>query len=145
MENAVAIFSISNTANAIDAMECFVITVNKLKLKKNRQVHNDRPTLWHPHWRLAGDVPVLLLDWNRIDFGTSLDEEAGEAMSAMSNLHLELTIAMNHVADKLHQATEDGWGETMEATCNVAIELLQVCADAFAQIREMNEGVKVGN
>lgn len=66
-------------------------------------------------------------------------------MSAMSNLHLELTIAMNHVADKLHQATKDGWGETMEATCNVAIELLQVCADAFAQIREMSEGVKVGN
>lgn len=144
MENAVPIFSISNTANAIDAMECFVIMVNKLKLKNNRQVHNDRPTLWHPRWRLAGDVPVLLLDWNCNDFGTSLDEKEC-TMSAMSNLHLELTIAMNHVADKLHQATEDGWGETMEATCNVAIELLQVCADAFAQIREMSEGVKVGN
>ena len=66
-------------------------------------------------------------------------------MSAMSNLHLELTTAMNHIADKLHQATEDGSGEIMEATCNVAIELLQVCADAFAQVREASEGAKVGN
>ena len=66
-------------------------------------------------------------------------------MSAMSNLHLELTIAMEHVADKLRQATNDGSGEIMEATCNTAIELLQVCADAFAQIREASEVVKVGN
>jgi hypothetical protein len=74
-----------------------------------------------------------------------MDEASGEAMSAMSNLHLELTTAMNHIADKLREATEDGWGETMEATCNVSIELLQICADAFAQVREMSEGVKVGN
>lgn len=57
-------------------------------------------------------------------------------MSAMNNLHLQLTTAMNHVADKLREATEDGWGETMEATCITSIELLQICADAFAQVRE---------
>lgn len=60
-------------------------------------------------------------------------------MSAMSNLHLELTTAMEHVAEKLRQATADGWGETMEATCLTSIEILQVCADAFAQIRELSE------
>lgn len=74
-----------------------------------------------------------------------MDETSGEAMSAMSNLHLELSTAMNHIADKLKEATDDGWGETMEATCNTAIELLQVCADAFAQIREMNEAVSSGH
>ena len=57
-------------------------------------------------------------------------------MSAMSNLHLQLTTAMNHVADKLREATEDGGGEILEATCMTAIEILQVCADALAQIRE---------
>ena len=62
-------------------------------------------------------------------------------MSAMSNLHLELTTAMNHVADKLREATQDGWGDTMEATCLTSIELLQICADAFAQIREVSESV----
>ena len=61
-------------------------------------------------------------------------------MSAMSNLHLELTIAMEHVADKLRQATDDGTGEVMEATCNVAIELLQVCSNALAQVREASDG-----
>jgi len=52
-------------------------------------------------------------------------------MSAMSNLHLQLTIAMEHTADKLREATNDGSGEIMEATCNTAIELLQVCANAM--------------
>lgn len=66
-------------------------------------------------------------------------------MSAMSNLHLELSTAMNHIADKLKEATEDGWGETMEATCLTSIELLQVCADAFAQVREMSEAVSSGH
>lgn len=66
-------------------------------------------------------------------------------MSAMSNLHLQLTTAMNHIADKLREATGDGSGEIMEATCHTSIELLQVCADAFAQIREASEGVSVGN
>lgn len=66
-------------------------------------------------------------------------------MSAMSNLHLELSTAMNHIADKLKEATEDGWGETMEATCLTSIELLQVCADVFAQVREMSEAVSSGH
>lgn len=61
-------------------------------------------------------------------------------MSAMSNLHLQLTTAMNHIADKLREATDDGSGEVMEATCHTSIELLQVCADAFAQIREASNG-----
>ena len=61
-------------------------------------------------------------------------------MSAMSNLHLQLTTAMNHIADKLREATDDGSGEVMEATCHTAIELLQVCANAFAQIREASNG-----
>lgn len=65
-------------------------------------------------------------------------------MSAMSNLHLELTIAMEHVADKLRQATDDGSGEVMEATCNTAIELLQVCADALAYVREGSQEVAKG-
>lgn len=66
-------------------------------------------------------------------------------MSAMSNLHLELTTAMNHIADKLREATDNGDGAIMEATCNTAIELLEVCSNAFAQVREASEGVKVGN
>lgn len=66
-------------------------------------------------------------------------------MSAMSNLHTELTIAMLHTADKLREAAEDGWGDTMEATCNTSIELLQICANAFAEIRTMSKGVGVGN
>ena len=66
-------------------------------------------------------------------------------MSAMSNLHLELSNAMTHVANKLNEAVADGWGDTMEATCQVAIEYLEICANAFAQIREASEGVKVGN
>ena len=65
-------------------------------------------------------------------------------MSAMSNLHAELSTAMTHVADKLNEAVADGWGETMEATCHVAIELLQVCANAFEQIRTMSEKVAEG-
>lgn len=65
-------------------------------------------------------------------------------MSAMSNLHLQLTTAMNHVADKLYEATEDGWGETMEATCLTSIELLQICADALAEIRGASEQVAEG-
>lgn len=60
-------------------------------------------------------------------------------MSAMANLHLELTTAMEHVADKLKEAVADGWGETMEATCLTSIELLQICANAFQQIREVSE------
>ncbi len=61
-------------------------------------------------------------------------------MSAMANLHLELTTAMEHVADKLKEATENGWGEIMEATCLTSIEILQVCANAFAEIREASNG-----
>lgn len=61
-------------------------------------------------------------------------------MSAMSNLHLQLTTAMNHIADKLREATDDGGGEVMEATCHTAIELLQVCANAFQEIREVSNG-----
>jgi hypothetical protein len=111
----------------------------------NRQESNARPTLWHARWRLASDGAVLFLDCTCNVSCSSMDEASGEAMSAMSNLHLELTTAMNHIADKLREATEDGWGETKEATCNVSIELLQICADAFAQVREMSEGVKVGH
>ena len=89
---------------------------------------------------MAGNVSVFLLDRHRDDFGASLDEKAGKAMSAMANLHLELTTAMEHVADKLREATENGWGETMEATCLTSIEILQVCANAFAEIREASNG-----
>lgn len=60
-------------------------------------------------------------------------------MSAMSNLHLELTSAMTHTANKLLEAVEDGSGEILEATCNVGIEYLQICADALRQIREASE------
>lgn len=61
-------------------------------------------------------------------------------MSAMSNLHLELTSAMTHTANKLLEAVEDGSGEIMEATCNIAMEYLKICADAMAEIREASEG-----
>ena len=61
-------------------------------------------------------------------------------MSAMSNLHLELTTAMEHVADKLKEAVADGTGEMMEAICLTSIEILQVCANALAEIREASNG-----
>lgn len=66
-------------------------------------------------------------------------------MSAMSNLHLQLTTAMNHTADKLREATNDGSGEVLEATCMTAIEILQICANALAEIREASEGVSSGH
>lgn len=66
-------------------------------------------------------------------------------MSAMSNFHLELTTAMEHIAGKLKDAVRDGSGEIMEATCYTSIELLQICADALTQIREASEGVSNGN
>jgi hypothetical protein len=90
---------------------------------------------------MASNLSVCLLDFNRFGNRASLDEKEYE-MSAMSNLHLELTTAMNHIATKLVEATDDGSGEIMEATCNTAIELLQICADAFAYVRE---GVSNGN
>ena len=100
-----------------------------------RSVHNARRTLWNAPWRLEGICPVLVLDRSCFDYCFTLDEKE-YAMSAMSNLHLQLTIAMEHTADKLREATNDGSGEIMEATCNTAIELLQVCANAFAEVRE---------
>ena len=84
---------------------------------------------------MASNLSVCLLDFNRNGNRSSLDEKE-YAMSAMSNLHLELTTAMNHVAGKLQEATEDGSGEIMEATCNTAIDLLKICADALAFVRE---------
>jgi hypothetical protein len=98
-------------------------------------VHNARRTLWNAPGRLEGICPVLVLDRSCFDYRSTLDEKE-YAMSAMSNLHLQLTIAMEHTADKLREATNDGSGEIMEATCNTAIELLQVCANAFAEVRE---------
>ncbi len=52
---------------------------------------------------------------------------------------------MTHTANKLTEAVVDGSGEILEATCNVAIEYLEICADAFKQVREASEGVSVGN
>ena len=98
-------------------------------------VHNARLILWNAPWRLESLLSVLVLDRSRFDYRASLDEKE-YAMSAMSNLHLQLTIAMEHTADKLREATNDGSGEIMEATCNTAIELLQICANAFAEVRE---------
>ncbi len=66
-------------------------------------------------------------------------------MSAMKNLFIELTTAMEHTSKKLTEATESGDADIMEATCNVSIEFLQICADAFKQVREASEGVSVGN
>jgi hypothetical protein len=43
---------------------------------------------------------------------------------------------MEHTAKKLTEATESGDADIMEATCNVSIEFLQICADAFAQVRQ---------
>lgn len=44
-------------------------------------------------------VPVLVLDRHRFSYRPSLDEEAGEAMSAMSNYYLELqTEAIRYLA-----------------------------------------------
>jgi hypothetical protein len=94
---------------------------------------------------LEGILSVLVLDNHRDLSSHSLDEESGEAMSAMSNLHFELCRAMTHTANKLTEAVVDGSGEILEATCNVAIEYLEICADAFKQVREASEGVSVGN
>lgn len=66
-------------------------------------------------------------------------------MSAMGNLYLQLITAMTHTADKLREAVEKDCPETMEATCYTSIELLQVCANAFTQVREASEGVTSGN
>ena len=98
-------------------------------------MHNARLILWNAPWRLESLLSVLVLDRSRFDYRASLDEKE-YAMSAMSNLHLQLTIAMEHTADKLREATNDGSGEIMEATCNTAIELLEICANAFAQVRQ---------
>jgi len=65
-------------------------------------------------------------------------------MSAMKNLFIELTTAMEHTAKKLTEATESGDADIMEATCNVSIEFLQICANAFEQIRTMSEKVAEG-
>jgi len=115
-----------------------------MSIQESGELHNARPTLWHAHWRLAGNGPVLLLDRNFIGLSSSLDEKE-YTMSAMSNLHLQLTTAMNHTADKLRDATADGSGEVLEATCMTAIEILQICANALAEIREASEGVSSGH
>jgi hypothetical protein len=52
---------------------------------------------------------------------------------------------MLHTANKLNEAVVDGSGEIMEATCNVAIEYLEICANALREVREASEGVKSGN
>jgi hypothetical protein len=85
---------------------------------------------------LEGILSVLVLDNHRDLSSHSLDEESGEAMSAMKNLFIELTTAMEHTSKKLTEATESGDADIMEATCNVSIEFLQICANAFAQVRE---------
>ena len=104
-------------------------------------MHNARPILWNAPWRLESLLSVLVLDRSCFDYCGSLDEEE-YAMSAMKNLFIELTTAMNHTANKLTEATQSGDADIMEATCNVSIEFLQICADAFAQVRE---GANNGN
>jgi hypothetical protein len=79
---------------------------------------------------------VLVLDNSFLGHCSSLDEASGEAMSAMKNLFIELTTAMEHTSKKLTEATESGDADIMEATCNVSIEFLQICAYAFAQVRQ---------
>ena len=98
-------------------------------------VHNARLILWNAPWRLESLLSVLVLDRSRFDYRASLDEKE-YAMSAMKNLFIELTTAMEHTSKKLTEATESGDADIMEATCNVSIEFLQICADAFAQVRE---------
>ena len=87
---------------------------------------------------------VLVLDWACFNYRSTLDEKEC-AMSAMGNLHFELCNAMTHTANKLAEAVIDGSGEILEATCNVAIEYLEICANALKEIREASEGVSVGN
>ena len=98
-------------------------------------MHNARLILWNAPWRLESLLSVLVLDRSRFDYRASLDEKE-YAMSAMKNLFIELTTAMEHTSKKLTEATESGDADIMEATCNVSIEFLQICADAFAQVRE---------
>lgn len=93
---------------------------------------------------MEGHIAICNLVSHRSDNLTYLAEEE-HLMSAMSNLHLELTSAMTHTANKLLEAVEDGSGEILEATCNVAMEYLQICADALRQVREASEGVSNGN
>jgi hypothetical protein len=84
---------------------------------------------------LEGILSVLVLDNHRDLSSHSLDEGKCQ-MSAMKNLFIELTTAMEHTSKKLTEATESGDADIMEATCNVSIEFLQICADAFAQVRQ---------
>ena len=98
-------------------------------------MHNARHTLWNASWRLESLCPVLVLDRSCFDYRSTLDEKE-YAMSAMKNLFIELTTAMEHTAKKLTEATESGDADIMEATCNVSIEFLQICANAFAEVRE---------
>ena len=116
-----------------------VITYTFTKL-----VHNARPTIWHPRRWMESNVSVLVLVHNRRILCSALDEKEFQ-MSAMSNLHFELCNAMLHTANKLNEAVIDGTGEIMEATCNVAIEYLEICANALKEVREASEGVSVGN
>ncbi len=46
-----------------------------MSIQESGELHNARPTLWHAHWRLAGNGPVLLLDRNFIGLSSSLDEK----------------------------------------------------------------------
>ena len=107
-------------------------------------MHNARPTIWHPRRWMESNVSVLVLVHNRRILCSALDEKEFQ-MSAMSNLHFELCNAMLHTANKLNEAVIDGTGEIMEATCNVAIEYLEICANALKEVREASEGVSVGN
>lgn len=93
---------------------------------------------------MEGDGSVLVLVFNCRLLYNPLDEKE-LLMSAMSNLHFELCNAMLHTANKLNEAVVDGSGEIMEATCNVAIEYLEICANALREVREASEGVKSGN
>ena len=45
--------------------------------RQKRRWHNARPTIRHPYRRLASDIPILLLDFNRFVFSASLDAKAG--------------------------------------------------------------------
>jgi len=89
--------------------------LHQMSIQESGELHNARPTLWHAHWRLAGNGPVLLLDRNFIGLSSSLDEKEC-TMSAMSNYYLDKqTDAIKYLAaqgideESLWDAAEDSY------------------------------------